>query len=41
MRGYVKVPPEDVLDDDGYFDTGDLGWLEKAACSTGPAGSPV
>jgi fatty-acyl-CoA synthase len=29
MRGYVKVPPEDVLDGDGYFHTGDLGWLDE------------
>ena len=28
MRGYVKVLPEDVLDEDGYFHTGDLGWLD-------------
>src|SRR5262249_40247404 len=29
MRGYVKVPPEDVFDDEGYFHTGDLGWLDE------------
>ena len=28
MRGYVKVPPEDVFDEDGYFRTGDLGWID-------------
>jgi fatty-acyl-CoA synthase len=28
MRGYVKVSPEDTFDDDGYFHTGDLGWID-------------
>jgi acyl-CoA synthetase (AMP-forming)/AMP-acid ligase II len=30
MRGYVKVPPEDTFDEDGYFHTGDLGWFDDA-----------
>jgi fatty-acyl-CoA synthase len=29
MRGYVKVPPEDVFDDEGYFHTGDLGFFDE------------
>jgi fatty-acyl-CoA synthase len=28
MRGYVKVPPEDAFDSEGYFHTGDAGWVD-------------
>jgi acyl-CoA synthetase (AMP-forming)/AMP-acid ligase II len=28
MRGYYKVPPEQWQDDDGYFHSGDGGWLD-------------
>jgi fatty-acyl-CoA synthase len=29
MRGYVKVPPEDTFDAEGYFHTGDAGWIDE------------
>ncbi len=28
MRGYVKVAPEDVFDEDGFFATGDAGFVD-------------
>ena len=28
MRGYVKVPPEEAFDSEGYFHTGDAGWVD-------------
>jgi fatty-acyl-CoA synthase len=28
MRGYVKVPPESTFDAEGYFHTGDAGWID-------------
>jgi len=28
MKGYVKVPPEEVFDDDGFFHTGDAGFVD-------------
>jgi fatty-acyl-CoA synthase len=28
MRGYHRVPPEAVFDADGWFRTGDAGWLD-------------
>ena len=30
MRGYVKVPPEQTFDADGFFRTGDAGWMDDA-----------
>jgi fatty-acyl-CoA synthase len=29
MRGYVKVPPEDAFDEEGFFHTGDVGWFDE------------
>jgi fatty-acyl-CoA synthase len=29
MRGYVKVPPEECFDSEGYFHTGDAGWIDE------------
>lgn len=29
MPGYVKVPPEQTFDDEGYFHTGDAGWIDE------------
>jgi fatty-acyl-CoA synthase len=29
MRGYVKTPPEDSFDEEGYFHTGDTGWFDE------------
>ncbi|MDT3442243.1 MULTISPECIES: class I adenylate-forming enzyme family protein [unclassified Pseudofrankia] len=29
MRGYVKVPPEDLFDAEGFFHTSDLGWFDE------------
>jgi fatty-acyl-CoA synthase len=29
MRGYVKVPPEETFDSEGYFHTGDAGWIDE------------
>jgi fatty-acyl-CoA synthase len=28
MRGYIKVAPEDAFDSEGYFHTGDAGWVD-------------
>lgn len=30
MRGYLKAPPEVVFDDDGFFHTGDAGFVDEA-----------
>ena len=32
MRGYEKVPPEQVFDPDGWFHTQDGGWLDAEGC---------
>ena len=29
MRGYTKAAPEEVLDEDGFFRTGDAGWMDE------------
>jgi acyl-CoA synthetase (AMP-forming)/AMP-acid ligase II len=29
MKGYVKVPRQDVLDADGFFHTGDAGYVDE------------
>jgi fatty-acyl-CoA synthase len=30
MLGYVKVPPEETFDAEGFFRTGDAGWVDEA-----------
>ena len=32
MEGYLKVPPAETFDADGFFPTGDLGYLDQAGC---------
>jgi fatty-acyl-CoA synthase len=29
MKGYVKVPREETFDADGFFHTGDAGWMDE------------
>jgi fatty-acyl-CoA synthase len=29
MKGYLKVAPEDTLDEEGFFHTGDSGWFDE------------
>lgn len=29
MKAYVKVPPSETFDDDGFFRTGDAGWVDE------------
>ncbi len=32
MEGYYRVPRSDTFDAEGFFRTGDLGWLDAAGC---------
>ncbi len=32
MEGYYRVPPRETFDRDGFFKTGDLGYLDAAGC---------
>jgi len=32
MEGYYRVPRSETFDPEGYFHTGDLGWLDAAGC---------
>jgi fatty-acyl-CoA synthase len=32
MKGYVKVPREETFDADGFFRTGDAGWMDEDGC---------
>jgi len=32
MEGYYRVPRVDTFDAEGYFRTGDLGWIDPAGC---------
>jgi fatty-acyl-CoA synthase len=32
MEGYYRVPPSETFDPEGYFHTGDLGWLDADGC---------
>jgi len=32
MKGYVKVPQEQTFDADGFFRTGDAGWMDDQSC---------